>query len=225
MSNLSLDSAKSELRQAAKALAESGVLFKGEHANLSVRLDSGEVVITRGGSIASLDEDSFAVVTLEGNSVQGELDSVTAEIVDMHTAVYRTRESVGSIMHVHAPHATTFAVAQQPIPLIYEPLLRFGIVESIPVVPWAPRGSEDSVGGIVRMVDEHPDLPAVLLANHGILAFTASPMQTARLLATIDEAAQLALQAKALGGAKELAEQAVLQVRTRMQEFGSKVMA
>ncbi len=224
MANLTIGNAKTELIHAARQLHASGVLFKGEHANLSARIDDDRVVITKGGSIATLDEDSFVVVTLQGEP-EGDIDSVTAEIVQMHTAVYRARATVGSIMHVHAPHATAFAVANQAIPIAYEPLVRFGFTEAIPVVPWAPRGSEASVGGIVRIVEEHPGLSAVLLANHGVLAFTSSPVQTARLLATLDEAAELVLHARLLGGEKALPEQAFEQVKHHMEQFGSKVMA
>ena len=224
MAYLTVDNAKKELIQAARHLLASGVLFKGEHANLSARIDDDRVVITKGGSIATLDEDSFASVNLQGEP-EGDIDSVTAEIVQMHTAVYRARASVGSIMHVHAPHATTFAVANQPIPVVYEPLVRFGFTEAIPVVAWAPRGSDASVSGIVRIVEEHPGLAAVLLANHGVLAFTSSPMQTARLLATLDEAAELVLHARLLGGEKALPEQAFAQVKQSMEQFGSKVMS
>ncbi|UOF91508.1 class II aldolase/adducin family protein [Fodinisporobacter ferrooxydans] len=225
MTFLHADSARAELIKAAKSLSASGVLFRGEHANLSARIEGDLVVITRGGSIANLSESNFATVTLQGETVEGEIDSVTAEIVEMHTAVYRARESVGSIMHVHAPHATAFAVAHQAIPVAYEPLVRFGITEPIPVVPWAPRGSEASVGGIVQIVEKHPGLPAVLLANHGVLAFTSNPMQTAHLLATLDEAAELVLNARVLGGEKELPEEALAQVKKHMAQFGSKVMA
>ncbi len=224
MAQFTIENAKTELIHAAGLLQASGVLFKGEHANLSARIDDDRIVITRGGSIAALDEDSFAAVTLQGEP-EGDIDSVTAEIVQMHTAVYRAKASVGSIMHVHAPHATAFAVANQPIPIAYEPLVRFGFTEAIPVVPWAPRGSDASVGGIVRIVEEHPGLAAVLLANHGVLAFTSSPMQTARLLATLDEAAELVLHARLLGGEKALPEQVFEQVKRSMEQFGSKVMA
>lgn len=223
MSNLNLQSAKAELIRAANHLNATGVLFKGEHANLSARLTDGNIVITRGGNIGNLNEDSFAVVTLQGATVQGQIDPTTAEIVEMHTAVYRVRDSIGCIIHCHAPYATVFAIAHQPIPVVYEPLMRFGITEPIPVVPWAPRGSEASVGGIVNLVKEHPNTAAVLLANHGILGFASDPAQTSQMLATIDEAAQLVLQSQAIGGPKELPEEAFERVRARMQQFASPV--
>ena len=140
----------------------------------------------------------------------------------MHHRVYQALGSVGAVIHTHAPHISVFAVAHQSIPLVYEPLLRFGVTESIPVVPWAPRGSDQSVGAIVDVVRNHPDLPAVMMANHGALVFHQDPMSTARLLATLDEAAELVIQAKALGGAKELPHEAVDAVRERMAAFGSR---
>lgn len=215
-------SAKRELVKAAQHLAKTGMLFRGEHANLSARVDGDRVVITEGGSVANLTEDRLAVVDLHGKVLEGEIDPVNAEIIAMHTAVYRSRESVGGIVHAHAPHATVFAVAHQEIPVAYEPLLRFGITEPVPVVAWAPRGSDASVRGIVDVAEHRPGQSAVLLANHGVLAFTADPMQSARLLATLDEAAELIIQARQIGGERLLPEQAFDQVRGRMAEFGSR---
>ncbi|NMP24452.1 class II aldolase/adducin family protein [Sulfobacillus harzensis] len=208
---------------AAHLLAESGMLFRGEHANLSARLDDTHIVMTRGGSIANLGVDDLAVLDLNGHLTQGEaMDPTMQEVVQMHTRVYQNRGTVGAVIHTHAPHVSVFAVAHQPIPLVYEPLLRFGVTEPIPVVPWAPRGSEKSVGAIVDVVQNHPGLPAVMMANHGALVFHEDPMSAARLLATLDEAAQLIIQAKALGGAKELPREAIDAVRERMAEFGSR---
>ena len=207
---------------ASRLLADSGMLFRGEHANLSARLNDTHILMTRGGSIADLSTDDLAMLDLNGRLADGEaMDPAMQEVIQMHTRVYQARSGVGAVIHTHAPHISVFAVAHQPIPLVYEPLLRFGVTEAIPVVPWAPRGSEQSVGSIVEVVRNHPGLPAVTMANHGVLVFHQDPMSTARLLATLDEAAELIIEAKALGGAKELAHEAVEAVRERMAAFGS----
>ncbi len=208
---------------AAHLLADSGMLFRGEHANLSARLDDTHIIMTRGGSVANLRMEDLAVLDLNGRLTQGEaMDPTMQEVIQMHTRVYLARDSVGAVIHTHAPHMTVFAVAHQPIPLVYEPLLRFGVTESVPVVPWAPRGSDQSVNAIVDVVHGHPGLPAVMMANHGALVFHQDPISTARLLATLDEAAELIIQAKALGGAQELPSQAIDAVRERMATFGSR---
>jgi L-fuculose-phosphate aldolase len=61
-----------------------------------------------------------------------------------------------------------------------------------------------------------------MMANHGVLVFYRDPLETARLLATLDEAAELVLQASALGGAQLLPPAAIEEVRERMAAFGSR---
>jgi len=220
---MSEEKVRQQIIEAAHLLAESGMLFRGEHANLSAKLDENHIVMTRGGSVAHLTSNDLAVLDLSGHIANGEaMDPTMQEIIQMHTRVYRARASVGAVIHTHAPHITVFAVAHQSIPLVYEPLLRFGVTEDVPVVPWAPRGSDKSVNAIIEMVEKHPGLPAIMMANHGVLVFHQDPINTARLLATLDEAAELVLQAKAIGGAKTLSDAAVEEVRSRMTAFGSR---
>ena len=218
---MDVQQAKRELIEAAKALRDAGLMFRGHHANLSARLSTDTMLMTRGGNVANLDEDSFAVIRIDGTVLEGEVMPTQAEIIQMHAAAYRARESVGGIVHTHAPHATVFAIAHQPIPVVYEPLMRFGMTEPTPVIAWAPRGSEASVQGIVEAVKSNLGVSAVLLANHGVLAFGKSPMDTAQLLATLDEAAELILQARLIGGEKPLPDQAFQQIEERKREFAT----
>jgi len=222
MAYLSENEARQAIVLAAHQLGESGMLFRGNHANLSARIDGDRFIMTRGGSIAHLTADDLAILDLSGRILSGQMDPTMQEIIQMHAGVYRTRSSVGAVIHTHAPHITAFAVAHEPIPLVYEPLLRFGVSEAVPVVPWAPRGSEKSVSGILDIVAHHPGLPALMLANHGALVFHETPQSAAQLLATLDEAAELVILARALGGAKPLHPDAIHEVRERMQAFGSR---
>ncbi|WP_304458025.1 class II aldolase/adducin family protein [Alicyclobacillus sendaiensis] len=210
---------KRELMEAAHKLKEAGLLFRGYHANLSARISEDTMILTSGGSVEHLDENGFALIRLDGQVIEGDIAPVMAEIIQMHAGVYRERPSVGCVIHTHAPHATSFAVAQQPIPVVYEPLVRFGVTEDIPVVPWAPRGSDASVKGIAQIVKDRPGVWAVLLANHGVLAFSRSISETVQLLATLDEAAEIVLNARMLGGEKRLPDQAFTQIQERMREF------
>ena len=211
-----------QIIKATNNLVRTGVMFKGYHANLSARLDEERILMTRGGDVSNLNEDSFVVVNLDGTVEDGEIDATNAEVISMHTSVYKERKSVGSVIHTHAPNATAFAIAHQPIPLAYEPLLRFDVTEPIPVIDWAPRGSKESVNRIVNMIQRHPGIPAVLLANHGVLAFSTDPLKTAQLLVTVDEAAEVVLKARQLGGEKVLPKEAFEQVQKRISEFAQK---
>lgn len=220
--SLSTADLKEQLIRATEMLFQATVMSHSGHGNLSVRLPGTEQMLLLGiglGPAPSVEQ--IATVTFDGKVVEGELPSVTREIFAMHAAVYQVRSDVGSVIHTHSPHVTAFAIAHEPLPCTYEAFLRFGITEDIPVAAWAPRGSRESVTNIVEQIQQHPYAPAVLLANHGLLAFAQNPLFTAQLIIIMEEAAELSLRARTLGGEKPFPEGALEQERKHMQRFGS----
>lgn len=215
------NSLKGDIVRAAELLFDSGVMQHSGHGNISARLAEDRMVLTGRGNIEGLTEDDLAMVSFEGEVFEGSIDSSTAEIVAMHAGIYRAREQVGSIIHTHSPYVTAFALAHEPLPCAYEALLRFGVTGAIPVADWAPRGSEESVANIVEQAESHPDTLAVLLANHGLLAFHEDPIRTARLVMVMEEAAETTLGARGIGGEKPFPPGALERERGRMARFGS----
>jgi len=206
---------------AAEYLFTAGVMSHSGHANLSARLDTERFVLTTTGAVRGLRPDQLATVNLDGEVLEGELGPENAEIVAMHSVVYRARPAVGGIIHTHSPAATAFALAHRALPCRAEPLLRFGQAEPVPVVPWGPRGSDVSVRGIADALESSPTTAAVLLANHGLLAFGADPLMTARLVVAIEEAAEAELAAEAVGGAVDFPAGALEAVRASMARVRS----
>jgi L-ribulose-5-phosphate 4-epimerase len=222
MTNSPYSELREQLVQAAHMLFQSGVMSHSGHGNMSVRLPQAEhMLLTSTGHIAHLTHEQLAVVTFDGKVVEGTLDPTTREIIAMHSSVYRVRKDVDAVIHTHSPHVTSFALAHESLPCVYEAFLRFGITEDIPLAEWAPRGSPESVSNIVRQLQLHPTVPAVLLANHGLLAFGHNPRSTAQLIIIMEEAAELTLRARALGGEKTFPAGALEQERKHMQRFGS----
>lgn len=212
---------KEQLVRAAQLLFTSGVMQHSGHGNLSARLDDERLVITSIGSLRSLSVADFAVVTVDGQLLDGRLEPAAAEIVAMHTGVYRARPDARAVIHTHSPQATAFALAHEPLPCAYEALLRHGVAEAIPVAAWAPRGSAESVEYIFEQLSRHPAIPAVLLANHGLLASGAGPQQTAQLVIAMEEAAGMTLAARVLGGAQPFPTGALEQEQAHMARFAA----
>lgn len=207
---------RAQIVQAARALFTADVMSHTGHANLSGRLGADRFLLTTSGMVRDLTVDDLAVVELAGSVVSGELSPENAEIVAMHSVVYRTRADVNGIIHSHSPAVTAFALAHEPLPCRYEGLLRFGQAEATPVVEWGPRGSEISVRGIARVLGDAPTTQAVLLANHGLLAFGSGPLSAARLVIALEEAAEAELAARAIGGAVDFPPDALAKVRASM---------
>lgn len=218
---LSFPGERDALVTAVRNLFEAGVMSHAGHANVSVRLDEERMLLTPSGVVRGLTPESLAVVDFDGAVLEGDLEPAAGEIVSMHTAVYRARPDAGAVIHTHSPYVTSFALANEALPCRYEALLRFGQADEVPVVPWAPRGSRESVEGITEVVRTNPYTRAALLGNHGLLAFAANATTTGALVVAIEEAAEAEIRAHTFGGARDLPAGALADVRESMARADS----
>lgn len=213
---------RKQIVDASNNLVNTGVLSFSGHGNASVRIPGTDTMLLTGvSSLLNTRPDSLAVVDFEGNVVDGEVASTSREIIQMHACVYKARGDVQSVIHTHSTYATAFALAHEPLPCRYEALLRMGLDQDVPVAPWGPRGSAESVRYIEDAVNAHPGTMAVLLANHGVLAFGTDAPAAARAIVAMEEAAAMTLAASPLGGAKPFPAGALRQVQARLKEFAS----
>ena len=213
---------RQQIGQSAALLFRAGVMSHSGHGNISARLPGTDhILLASVGLLSELTPESLPIVNFDGEVITGSLPAVTREIVGMHACVYRQRADISSVIHTHSPHVTAFALANQPLPCAYEALLRFGLTQDVPVATWAPRGSPESVSNIVAQLEKHPATLAVLLGNHGLLAFGRDPLAVAYLIVAMEEAAEMTLDAHALGGAQSFPTGALEQERAHMARYGS----
>ena len=199
-----LAAAVDEVVDAHQLLERTGVLSHSGHGNLSRRLGGGRMLLASVGPLRRHGAKALATVTFDGVVEDGQLDAPTREIVGMHAVAYETRPDVRAVVHTHSPSVTAFALAHRPLPCRYEALLRQRQSTDVPVVPWAPRGSAASVDGIARALRSASTTLAVLLANHGLLAFGPTPVAAVRLVVALEEAAAAEIAAACLGGSQAL---------------------
>ncbi len=213
-----VENAKKKIIEAGRRLVDGNVLSRSQHGNISVRLpDGNHFVLTGGGTLDNLQPDDLAVLDLDGNVIDGNLGPASNEIIHMHGEVYKKRSDVGSVIHTHSPHITAFALASRPIDPCYEALVRFDFTESVPVAKYGPRGSSRSVTNIIDVVGSNTK--AVLLENHGLLAFDQSIEKVVHSIFILEEAAEMILLADAVGGAKPIPSELIGETRDRRTEF------
>ena len=176
-----------------------GAIGGNGHGNVSVRPSGAdEMYVTSASSLRGLTAAGIARVRLDGTLIEGQLPPLQGAVVDMHLARYRASDEVGCVLHTHSPFATAFAVAQRPIECWIEALAMFGLADGVPVAGYAPRGSAEALASIDAAL--LPGVPAVLLANHGVLVFHRTPELAILVSGVVEEAAQAALNASLLGG-------------------------
>ena len=213
---LTATAGRQRVAEACAALIRSGVMSASGHGNFSARLDDGRLVLTGAGMSSQPAPGQLALVGLDGVIEDGHVAASVAEIVTMHAVVYRERPDAGAVVHTHSPSATAFALAHVELPCRYEALLRHGQTCAVPVAAWGPRGSQASVDAIAHALGGAPETRAVLLANHGVLAFGPDPAGAAALVVALEEAAGAELAATRLGGAQDFPPGAAESVRRSM---------
>jgi L-fuculose-phosphate aldolase len=187
----------------ARRVVASGAISANGHGNVSVRVPgAAEMYFTAGPSLRDHPVSAVVRVGLDGTLLEGELPPVQGAVVAMHTAMYADHPDVGCVLHTHSPYATAYAVARRPIGCWIEALAMFGLPDGVPVAAYGPRGSAEAIARIRATVT--PGVPAVLLANHGVLVFHRTPELAILVGGVVEEAAQASINAAALGGPVEI---------------------
>ena len=196
-----VNAAREALLETAQAVLRSGAISMSGHGNISVRVAGREeIAFTSGSNLRQLDAGGIVRLSLDGKLLEGELAPIAAAVVSMHTAIYQDRPDTGCVIHTHSPFATAYAVANRPIEGWSEAFGIFGLQDGVPVAAYGARGSDLAIQNIRAAMT--PRTKAVLLANHGILAWAPAPATAVQLGVIIEEAAQAGILAGAIGGAK-----------------------
>ena len=192
-----------QIVETALRVVASGAISANGHGNVSVRVPGArEMYFTAGPSLRGHPAAAVVRVGLDGTLLEGELPPIQGAVVAMHTAMYQDHPDVGCVLHTHSPYATAYAVARRPIGCWLEALAMFGLAAGVPVTGYGPRGSDAAVAGIREAVI--PGVPAVLLANHGVLVFHRTPELAILVGGVVEEAAQAGINASPLGGPVEI---------------------
>ncbi len=187
----------------AQRVVASGAISANGHGNVSLRVPGAdEMYFTAGPSLRDHSRSAVVRVGLDGVLREGDLPPIQGAVVAMHTAMYADSADVGCVLHTHSPFATAYAVAHQPIGCWVEALAMFGLPSGVPVAAYGPRGSEQAIANIRDAIVA--GVPAVLLANHGVLIFHRTPELAIQIGGIVEEAAQAGINASGLGGPVEI---------------------
>lgn len=176
--------------------------------NVSSRLPNGNILITRSGLNKGLvGKGDFVEVTSGGEAVSGR-GAVSTELL-MHLYIYGERPDVHAVVHAHPPTATGFAVARISLEACLLPEVIVG-VGAIPLASYGTPSTDEVVQSIAPYVKK---AQAILLANHGVVAYGPDPLDAFFKMEKVEHAAQIALVATMLGGAVPLSEEELTKLR------------
>ena len=177
--------------------------------NISVRVGEGRLLITPSGvSKGRMTPDMLLVTDLDGNVIEGNRHPSSEG--KMHLEVYRGRPDVNAVVHAHPPVSTAFAVCRRGLETPYLSELVAGLGQ-VPCTPSFAMLSTEEVPQSVRpyLADHN----ALLLANHGALAWGGDLWEAFDRLETVEHTAKIVLNAQLLGGGIPLTEEEVVRLQ------------
>jgi L-fuculose-phosphate aldolase len=193
----------------------------GMDGNLSVRLNRNCILVTPTAiSKGMMRPSDLVVVDLEGRKLAGRRN-VSSEI-GMHLLIYRLRPDVSGIVHAHPPTATGFAASGLALdrPLICELVVGLGCV---PLAKYGTPGTSELADALEPLV---PQYDAILMANHGVVAYGADLQSAYMKMETVEHFAKVALVAHLLGHEQPLqADEVAKLIVARNKYAGSRSAA
>jgi L-fuculose-phosphate aldolase len=171
--------------------------------NVSIRVDENTILATPTMMCKGrMTEDALALTDMEGKPLS---DKRASSELAMHLLIYRERPDIKAVCHAHPPHGTAFAVAGLAIdkPILSEVILTLGCV---PLTDYGTPSTDELTEAMQPFVKHHN---ALLMANHGAVAYGEDLWQAFDRLETLEHTAKIAILAKALGGANDLPGDAI----------------
>jgi len=173
-------------------LLQSRYLIRATGGNVSARLAPGEpIFITASGfALAEITTDHLVKLSPDGGVLTCP-DGLRASNETLpHLAIHRACNEARCVVHVHPPYATAYACAGIEIPLVT--ITAEALIRRTPVVPVVESGTERLSAAIEQAIHEAPDARCLLLKNHGLMLWEATPRKAFHLAELIEECAQTA---------------------------------
>ena len=172
----------------------------GYSGNISARYKDGMLITTSGSSNGYLSENDIVYTNFEGKSLEEGKKPSSEKF--LHIEIYKQRQDINYIIHVHAPYLSSFASAGKDLmaPIMAENVFYFG---GIPLADYALPSTMELVENTVKYFDK---FDAVLMANHGFVVASKTIEDTYMKLELAESYAQVVLNTYLLGGAKYLTQ-------------------
>ena len=169
-------------------------LVVGSGGNLSMLLpDKKSFLITgTGTSLDRLDEDSFAVVSLDGTySSSGTQPSSEFRV---HLAAYQSRSDVTTCIHLH-PQASVL-LAALGIETKFVTVDHVYYLRKIVRIPWIRPGTQEIADAVAR---EIAGVNVLVLENHGCVVVAGNLELAFSRALNLEEASELTLRSRMVG--------------------------
>ena len=162
--------------------------------NVALRMPCGNFLITPTAmAYETMQPEDIVLVDRTGKTVEGTRRPSSDTLALLY--IFNHKPEVNAVIHTHQPYATAVGLVEDELPGCLVTVLD----DCRPAVPVAPFtiSSDERMGKLT--VDYCGDALAVILRNHGVIAFGADLEEALHSAVYLEEAARTYLAARALG--------------------------
>ena len=185
--------------------------------NISVKISDNEFLCTPTGvSKGFMTPEYICKVDADGNVIQANKGFKPSSEIKMHMRVYKKRPDVKAVVHAHPIYATSYAIAGKALtqPIMPEAVIALGCV------PLAKYGTPSTME-IPDAVEEYlPYFDAVLLENHGALAYSDSLLAAYHKMESLEFYAELLYLSSQIGTPQEFSKEQIERLYEIRRQMG-----
>ncbi|MBD9196351.1 MAG: aldolase [Clostridiales bacterium] len=212
---MKLEQERELLTEYGRRMSRAG-LSVGTSGNLSIYVpEEGLMAITPSGlDYEATTPADIVVMDLEAHVVEGERKPSSEWA--LHTKFYQRHPAARAVVHTHSMYCTTLACLGKPLEAVHYAIGAAGAAR-VPVAPYHLFGSPELAEAAVEACG---DGKAVLLANHGLVAWEGSLPKAFSLARDLEFTAELQWRAMAVGTPNILTDSQMAEALERFKTYG-----
>ena len=212
---MKLEQERELLTEYGRRMSRAG-LSVGTSGNLSIYVpEAGLMAITPSGlDYEATTPADIVVMDLDAHVVEGERKPSSEWA--LHTKFYQRHPAARAVVHTHSMYCTTLACLGKPLEAVHYAIGAAGTAR-VPVAPYCLFGSPELAEAAVEACG---DGKAVLLANHGLVAWEGSLPKAFSLARDLEFTAELQWRAMAVGTPNILTDGQMAEALERFKTYG-----
>lgn len=212
-----MQEARIKIVEYGKKMSTTG-LSRGTAGNISIYdANTGYMAISPSGlDYFETEPEDVVVCDLDGKVIDG--TRKPSSEYGLHAGMYRSKANDGclAIVHTHSDYATTLACMGEPLRAVHYVIATLG-TDVIPVAPYTTFGTPKLAELAVETCREGQ---AVLLANHGLVAFGNTVEKAFKNAGNVESLAKTQWQCMCAGKMNVLSRQDIEAVLERFKTYG-----
>lgn len=206
---------RAEIVHESRRLAELG-LNPGTSGNVSHRFGGRMLITPSAIPPQAMTPDMVCSMPLAGDPADWEGPRRPSSEWRFHRDILNARPDVNAVVHTHAMHCTSLAIARRGIPAVHYMIALFGGPD-VRCAPYARFGSQELSDVAVAALEGRQ---ACLLANHGMIAVGPTLSRAMFLAAELETLAQQYFNVLQIGGGVVLSDAQIIETAEAMASRG-----